>query len=914
MNSDNRNARVIRAPESDLLSNHLVLNTVKVAASEEWRPSSDFWLLLRLSSGLGYWKHDEAGYRELSPGDALLLFPSSKGTFLASRVGDACVELVTIDIGLLSGILTMPECRGLAAFAGRNLQKVVFLPGSEPMASRFSAICEIHKTNALVARLRLLEVFSELLNEGFTTEPAPTFDYADGRARLRKLINEMPEAELMRCSVAELAKKLCCSQRHFSRLFREELGMSLRENQKRLRLEHARHLLEKSTDKIIDVAFESGYTSLSLFNVMFKERYKMTPSQWRQRAQLKKNRARPAGSKPIVRILAGALLAPFLAAGLAFGAEPASATTNSPVFAVHKYEVRGNSLLREETIDSLMAKHTGTNVDFTQIRAALGALILAYRERGYATVGVSLPQQQITNGTIRVQVTEGVLTDIQVRNNRYYSSNNVLRALPSLQTNMVLNSRVFQAELDQANGNRDRQIYPELQPGTEPGASTLVLKVKDRLPLHGKVEFNNHKTPQTPNFRLNSSVQYNNLWQLDHAVGLQYGFTPQEFKTEHEGRHSSLIDRPLIAYYNGFYRLPIGNLTPLADRIAQRPTEFGFSEATRQFVLPPPSSVPELLLFANRSTTDSGLTETTPRPIVDTQVTRISVSEITRDFSTTEAVGFRLNHPFSVGLARLTLSGGADLKHYESRGFSTNAFRSRSIIPGANPADPPQEIVGETLSGRSGQRALTYLPVSARAEAFLPDRMGYTSLSVGAAYTPALDPFSDDGEFRTATGSPRSQASFLVGSSALTRDQHVYAGWRVLLRAEGQYSDDPVFTNEQFALGGVQSVRGYLQGESFGDAGWRLSVEPRTPAIQVGRLAGQLVQARLSTFVDFGRTYLHDPLGRAQNTTLAGTGLGMNWTIGQIVDASAVIGFPLYESAHTSLDDRRIYLSFSAQF
>src|SRR5207248_236017 len=104
------------------------------------------------------------------------------------------------------------------------------------------------------------------------------------------------------------------------------------------------------------------------------------------------------------------------------------------------------------------------------------------------SVAVALPPQQLTNGVVHVQVTEGRLAEITLHGNRYFSSNNVRRALPSLQTNIILNSLIFQQELDRANGNRDRQIYPVINPGVDPGTSTLDLKVKDRLPLHGRVE------------------------------------------------------------------------------------------------------------------------------------------------------------------------------------------------------------------------------------------------------------------------------------------------------------------------------------------------------------------------------------------------------------------------------------------
>ena len=93
------------------------------------------------------------------------------------------------------------------------------------------------------------------------------------------------------------------------------------------------------------------------------------------------------------------------------------------------------------------------------------------------------------------------------------------------------------------------------RPGPEPGTSALTLKVKDQLPLHARTELNNDSTPGTPELRENTTVQYDNLWNLNHQVGLQYSFTPDQFK-ENNYFNETPLDDPLIANYSGYYRLP----------------------------------------------------------------------------------------------------------------------------------------------------------------------------------------------------------------------------------------------------------------------------------------------------------------------------------------------------------------------
>src|SRR5579859_2209871 len=127
------------------------------------------------------------------------------------------------------------------------------------------------------------------------------------------------------------------------------------------------------------------------------------------------------------------------AATAATNANAAVKTNATPHFAVRGYEIHGDTLLSTETLRSILAKYTGTNISLAEITSAASDLQLAYRARGYPTVSVTLPQQQITNGLVKIRVFEGRLAEIEVSKNRYFSSNNMMRALPTLQTNIMLN-------------------------------------------------------------------------------------------------------------------------------------------------------------------------------------------------------------------------------------------------------------------------------------------------------------------------------------------------------------------------------------------------------------------------------------------------------------------------------------------
>ena len=143
--------------------------------------------------------------------------------------------------------------------------------------------------------------------------------------------------------------------------------------------------------------------------------------------------------------------------------------------------------------------------------------------------------------------------------------------------------------MDLANANQDRQIYAEIQPGPDSNTTLLVLRVKDRLPLHAKLEANDQSTPGTPELRLATSAVDDDLWQLDHSVGLQYTFSEEDYK---RGGAWNIYDQPLVANYSAFYRLPLAAPESVAEEAAQSPGHFGYDEATRKFVQPPATGAP----------------------------------------------------------------------------------------------------------------------------------------------------------------------------------------------------------------------------------------------------------------------------------------------------------------------------------
>jgi len=99
--------------------------------------------------------------------------------------------------------------------------------------------------------------------------------------RAARLIRERYQDPL---SLGEIAEEVGLSRERLSRLFHESLGITFSDYLKEVRLGHARRRLAEGREAITDIAYASGFQSLSQFNRRFKAAEGMSPSEYRRRS------------------------------------------------------------------------------------------------------------------------------------------------------------------------------------------------------------------------------------------------------------------------------------------------------------------------------------------------------------------------------------------------------------------------------------------------------------------------------------------------------------------------------------------------------------------------------------------------------------------------------------------------------
>ena len=109
--------------------------------------------------------------------------------------------------------------------------------------------------------------------------------------KARKFIHEHSSEEL---SLTRVAKEANTSVNYFSEKFKEATGTNFVKHVARIRYEKAAALLREADLQVSEIAFASGFQSLSQFNRVFKKLSGKSPTEYRVAARAKhERRGRP---------------------------------------------------------------------------------------------------------------------------------------------------------------------------------------------------------------------------------------------------------------------------------------------------------------------------------------------------------------------------------------------------------------------------------------------------------------------------------------------------------------------------------------------------------------------------------------------------------------------------------------------
>jgi hemolysin activation/secretion protein len=162
-----------------------------------------------------------------------------------------------------------------------------------------------------------------------------------------------------------------------------------------------------------------------------------------------------------------------------------------------------------------------------------------------------------------------------------------------------------------------------------------------------------------------------------------------------------------------------------------------------------------------------------------------------------------------------------------------------------------------------------------------------------------------------------SRGNFITLRTDASHTHDLPGGAQVFTKIQGQTANQALISSEQFAGGGLGTVRGYLEATNTGDNAIFGSLELRSPSI-IGKSTVSVSQPnewRIYAFADAGMTHLIDALpGQDARPHLYSVGLGSRIKVKDHYHASIDAGVPLSEQTKAEDNDVRITFRGWADF
>lgn len=530
-------------------------------------------------------------------------------------------------------------------------------------------------------------------------------------------------------------------------------------------------------------------------------------------------------TKAIARLLAATAI-------LALGSLH-QATAQDASFDIVRFQIEGNSILPAEKAQALVMPFVGRQKVYGDVQKALEALEGEFRRLGYGTVQVYVPEQELTTGVVRLQVTEGVVGKVTITGNKYFDNANVRASLPDLKEGAAPNMRQLSENVQLTNENPAKQVEVTLGVSEDEGKVDAKIDVKEENPERFYLTLDNTGTKASGKHRLGFSYQNANVGNSDQVLTLAY---------------TTAVDPP------GGMKILGNRINPGQDGNGVKVDIFSIG-----YRLPLYSLGDSIDFIYGNSSTD------TPA-VSPTLGGGLGIN------GKGEVFGLRYNHIFArAGEFTSKLVFGYDYKY----------MNSRCAIAGV-----------PTPFGAAGCTPYTLQPVSATYSGQWQKPGEAIDFNVGVAHN--LFPMGSEYTFAPAAPAAGGYDRYSAASGYQTKDEFsvlrfggsyaaaVADDWLLRVAVSGQHANNALPAGERLGLAGSNAVRGFLERAVATDRGYFANLEVYSPDIAASLgLQGNL---KWLVFYDSAQGYNLNP-SLNQKVNIASLGVGLRYNIKKDVSA-----------------------------
>jgi hemolysin activation/secretion protein len=189
--------------------------------------------------------------------------------------------------------------------------------------------------------------------------------------------------------------------------------------------------------------------------------------------------------------------------------------------------ISGNTLIAQDELLRQLGPVVGQTFDFAGLNALADKLSAYYRAAGYPFARAYLPQQELQQGALRIEVLEGRYGAITAHGDKDLSPG-AQRFLSQLRPGSVIESHELERVTLILDDQPGVKSTPVVRPGKEVGTGDLAIEVQRAHRYAGEIGLDNNGTRYTGRTRAHASLDVDSPFTLGDQISLQGMYTNEQ--------------------------------------------------------------------------------------------------------------------------------------------------------------------------------------------------------------------------------------------------------------------------------------------------------------------------------------------------------------------------------------------------
>jgi len=194
-------------------------------------------------------------------------------------------------------------------------------------------------------------------------------------------------------------------------------------------------------------------------------------------------------------------------------------TNETPVDIKH-LTITGNTIFDNQVLHDLVKAAEGQTKTLTEIQALCKVITDYYRTNGYPLARAILPEQTIENGQVNIQVVEANLGKVKLNNESRIKDSLLNKTLASLKPGIVVKESEMNKALLLVTDIPGAMLDASYNAGEHTGESDLIVNVKPKPFLSGRVGFDDYGNQFINRIRATGNLSLNNLLGMGDVLDL----------------------------------------------------------------------------------------------------------------------------------------------------------------------------------------------------------------------------------------------------------------------------------------------------------------------------------------------------------------------------------------------------------